>query len=684
MAVLQMERFHICAMKRDRKKILEFLQIKGVVELKDVVVENDTIFSRADTSQQRAIFQKGADTAFQAYAVLNQYAPEKRPSLGFLRGRTALTPAQSDEFCEQKEAVLHKAQQILLQEREIAEQNAAITRFEAQQEALVPWLNLTVPQNFTGTRKTTFFVGAIPDEHTLNDIAGMVAEADPGLEPIHIEIVSAQEEQTCFYLIALKKDEQAADAALRSIGFARPASATHRLPKEKTKILEERIEKARKAVEEAKNKIIAFAGLQENLLLLGDHFNMRVEKYSAIEYLAQTRHVFVLDGYIPSKYAPAVIEQLETRYECAAEVTPVGPAEDPPVVLSNPWFTQPGETVLAMYSLPSKGEVDPTNIMFIFYFAMFGLMFSDAAYGIIMTVLCGAAILLFGKNMEPGWSRNVRLFFWCGISTIFWGIMFSSYFGDAIAVIAETFLGKPLPADSIFLAANAPFVDPVNEPITLLLFCLLIGIIHLTIGYIFKAINCAKAKDYFGILCEFVFPAFVIYPLIVILMGSSLFDGLAGWSLALTPAITNVCWVICLICVIGIILTNGRESKNPAIRILKGIYGLYNIVAGWLSDVLSYSRLLALGLATGVIASVMNQIGSMGGATIVGVVLFIVVFLIGQALNFGINVLGAYVHSNRLEFVEFFGKFYEGGGRPFAPLGIHTKYYKIEEESQNV
>ena len=107
---------------------------------------------------------------------------------------------------------------------------------------------------------------------------------------------------------------------------------------------------------------------------------------------------------------------------------------------------------------------------------------------------------------------------------------------------------------------------------------------------------------------------------------------------------------------------------------------MYN-VTGWLSDALSYSRLLALGLATGVIASVINQMGAMLPNNVIGVILFIVIFIVGHVLNLAINLLGAYVHTNRLQFVEFFGKFYEGGGKPFEPFKLKTKYVDVKEET---
>ncbi|HOS18256.1 MAG TPA: V-type ATPase 116kDa subunit family protein, partial [Clostridia bacterium] len=163
-----------------------------------------------------------------------------------------------------------------------------------------------------------------------------------------------------------------------------------------------------------------------------------------------------------------------------------------------------------------------------------------------------------------------------------------------------------------------------------------------------------------------------------------MFFNMAGFRLTLSAIAAKVCLGSAAVCMAGIVLTGGRESKSWFKRILKGLYALYNVLAGWLGDILSYSRLLALGLATGVIASVINALGTMTGRGVPGLLVFIVVFLLGHALNFGINVLGAYVHSNRLEYVEFFGKFYEGGSRKFSPYGIHTKYYMIQEEDCHV
>ena len=167
--------------------------------------------------------------------------------------------------------------------------------------------------------------------------------------------------------------------------------------------------------------------------------------------------------------------------------------------------------------------------------------------------------------------------------------------------------------------------------------------------------------------------------LIVVLLSTEIFQNIAELPFQVPGAVATAAGVLAGIGAVGIVFTAGRESRNPVKRFLKGLYGLYN-VSGYLSDILSYSRLLALGLATGVISTVFNQLGAMLGGGVVGAIFFTVVFLIGHSMNMAINVLGAYVHTNRLQFVEFFGKFYEGGGRPYTPFATHTRHFQIKEE----
>jgi V/A-type H+-transporting ATPase subunit I len=155
-----------------------------------------------------------------------------------------------------------------------------------------------------------------------------------------------------------------------------------------------------------------------------------------------------------------------------------------------------------------------------------------------------------------------------------------------------------------------------------------------------------------------------------------------GINLVISPTVSTIAAGVAILSSVGIVLTNGRESRNPFKRFLKGAYALYGIT-GYLSDVLSYSRLLALGLATGIIGSVINKMAAMAAGGILGPLFFTIIVIGGHAMNIGINALGAYVHTNRLQYVEFFGKFYEGGGRTFNPFNMNTKYYKVKENMKN-
>ena len=343
-------------------------------------------------------------------------------------------------------------------------------------------------------------------------------------------------------------------------------------------------------------------------------------------------------------------------------------------MLKNNKFAEPVESVIATYSYPDKHEADPTSIMAIFYYIFFGLMFSDAGYGIVMALACGICLLKF-KGMEQGLRRSMKMFFWCGVSTTFWGLLFGSFFGDAVSVISNTFFHTPPPAIPGLVVPI--WFNPVTDPMRMLMFSFLLGIIHLFTGLAINAYNCIKNKDYLAVLYDVISWYLLVGGLIIALLSMEMMGNIAGF--VLPPVCMKIGLGMAAVGAVIILFFSGRESSNPVIRLAKGAYGLYGTTS-YLSDILSYSRLLALGLATGVIAQVFNQIGSMMGDSFISLIIFIIIFVIGHGLNIGINALGAYVHTNRLQFVEFFGKFYKGGGRGFDPYKINTKHYTVKED----
>jgi len=671
MAVMAMDRICVCALKKDRKRLMEFLQRQGSVEL--IEVEPDEVFSSMDTTSSCQLLEKCATTAASALRILDQHCPAPSPTFGFLNGRKVLTVPESEAFALRWTERKDKAERLCALEREIEEARAEIQKIEASEEALVPWLNLPVPLAYHGTSRTALWIGSVQGEHTDSALAGRMAQAVPALGPVAIEIIRASKEMTSFYALALRCDAKGVEEALSALDFARASNPSSRVPAEALERLKENKRLAQARVDSCVFEIKGYEPLRAELCMLEDSLRMRREKYEVLERLGQSRHALVLSGYIAHEDSETLQKRIEDRFECAVELVPAQDDPNAPVRLKNRPYAAAIETVLENYNLPSRDEIDPSPVMSFFYYLMFGMMLSDAGYGLIMLLACGILPLLY-PNMEQSWRRNLRMYFWCGVSTVFWGVMFSSYFGDAITVISSTFFGHSVTIPPLWFL-------PLEQPMRLLMFCLGMGVVHLVAGYVMKARNLAAHGRYIDILYDCGFPVGFLAGFLVILMGSSMFRDMAGFSLSLPGWLSQACLLFSLACVLGVVLTGGRESRNWFKRILKGLYAAYNVVAGWLSDILSYSRLLALGLATGVIASVFNSLGTMVGRSVLGAVVFILVFLIGQTLNMGINLLGAYVHSNRLEYVEFFGKFYDGSGRKFRPFGAHTKYYRIEEET---
>lgn len=670
MAVLAMKRISLYALKEQRKKILELLQRRGVVE---VASSPDTgeCFSKTDTAQPRATFEKSIQQLEAAAAILDKYAPPEKGLPKMLAGRDRITVAAYEQTAMTAADISGDAYRVVGLEKKITDSEAEILRFEAQIEALLPWKNLDISMRTLGTSSLSIFIGSFPEELTEADLKQKIAQALPELPAVQVEVVSAQSQMTCVCVMCHIKYGMQMESCLRSLGFTYPASPSKEPPAQRIELLRKQIEAEKREMETARQEIIAQADKRLQFHYTADYFTMRADKYRVLGELLQSSHLFVVTGYIPEQDALTLQRELEEKFQVFVELETPDEEEEVPVKLKNNSFTAPVEGVVAGYSLPLKHEVDPSSIMAIFYYVLFGMMLSDAAYGLLVTVGCAVVLWKF-KNIEEGLRKSLQMFFYCGISTTFWGVMFGSYFGDAIPVIAKTFFQTDLTIPAVWFV-------PLENPMQLLLFSFLLGIIHLFTGLGVQLYQLLKSKKYADALYDVVFWYFLVGGLIIFLLSTDMFNEMMALGFQFPALVGTVAMVFAGIGAVGIILTAGRESKSPVKRGLKGLYGLYN-VSGYLSDILSYSRLLALGLATGVIATVFNQMGSMLGGGVVGAIFFILVFLVGHSMNLAINLLGAYVHTNRLQYVEFFGKFYEGGGRKFEPFSAKTKYFKITEE----
>ena len=675
MAVVEMQKISISAHRSNRKAILETLQKLEVIQVVEADLD-ETGLRHKNTADARATFEKNADLADQALAILDKYVPEKQGMLSGLAGKELIDDASFDKVVESQQDCMAVARKIVRNEKEISECSGNILKNENQKESLVPWMNLDVPMSFTGTNKTAAFIGSVQGVCDEAQVYALIKEKTEGIEELSVTVLSSESDMTNIFVLCLKEAREKVESALRSLGFAKPPQAVLGVPKKVAEDLDRDTEKQKTEIERLKKGIEEYAGSREDLRIVSDYYRTRAEKYRLLGTIPQTRKAFFIEGWVPAESAEAVAKLLTEKYGAVVDYEEKKEGETEPTLLRNNKFSRNYEPVLASYGLPQHGKVDPTTIMSFFYMFFFGMMLSDAGYGLLMVIGCGIALLKFPR-MAQGMKKMITMFFWCGVSTVFWGIMFGGFFGDVIDVVAKTFFGYT--GDKI---VKPLWFDPLTSPMRLLIWCMLFGIIHLFFGLGIKGYQYLKDGDIVGFVSDIIAWYAFLIGLILMLLPTDLFANIAQMQFNFPPFVAPLAKGLAIGGMVVILLMSGRANKNWGLRIALGAYDIYG-VTGWLSDALSYSRLLALGLATGVIASVINTMAAMvgEGKGIIGLIIFFIIFIIGSVLNFAINLLGAYVHTNRLQYVEFFGKFYDGGGEPFEPFETKTKYIEFNKEA---
>lgn len=656
-----MSRISIYGSKRDRKGVLEYLQRESVIDITEAEAEG---FERVDMSEKYSEFSGINSVGSKSLEVLERLVPESGGLSAALSGRTTLTTQEYYSLIDDIPEMLRIAKRINELSEKITEKQGNITKLSAEIEELSPWILLDTDMDGQGTKSCSCFVGIMGGEMTASVLYEKYnAEEVPAA---YLEIISSSPQQTCIFVLCRKEDRKECEQRLRTIGFSYPKIVFEGVPHKTAKEKEKEISALKKEIKALEAEIISYSGTRNAIRFMADYYSMRAEKYSMLSRLSGQRHTFMIEGYVPTERVGELIAVLEHEYRAAVEVEAAD--ENAPVMFKNPYLASPVEGIVKTFAMPGRGEIDPTTIMSFFYYIFFGLMLSDAGYGLIITIGCAAAMKKY-KGMERDLKETLRMFMYCGISTMLWGVLFGSYFGDAVSVISSTFFGREISIPPLWF-------EPVNDPMRMLMYSFLFGLIHLFTALGIRLYQCIKAGDYMSALIDCIFWYMLVGGGVVYLFRMEMFLSMAGINSRLPSVWANAAAITAALGALGIFIFSGRGSSVGK-RLAKGAYALYN-VTGWLSDILSYSRLLALGLATGVIATVFNKMGSMFGGGVLGVILFIIIFVIGHTLNIGINLLGAYVHTNRLQFVEFFGKFYEGGGHEFRPFEADTKYYKIK------
>lgn len=567
----------------------------------------------------------------------------KRPVISYEELTSEKLLTDSIAACEAVEAITDKLERL-------GERRKTISFRES---SLLPWESFELPVKGLNTRSTGIIFYILQEPRTIEDIYSIAGEQDL---PLHAELISQKQEHQYIAVIFHKSREREVRESIGSLGageFSASDMAEAETFADRIASCRSELEDVEKVIRENEGELEKLASHRELLERASDALTIRIQYMSGRENFVNTEKVSIITGWVPASKKEEIKDRLE-KYGCCCEYREAEDGEKPPVLMKNNRIVAPFGAITEMYSLPDPRSIDTNWAIGLFFFIFFGMMLSDAGYGLVLIVagFCGAAFLDIGDGAK----RLLKMLGICGISTMFWGALYGSWFGDVIPVVSETFFGRNVSIPQL--------LDPLEQPMTVLILSCILGVIHLFTGMGIKAYIMIRRGDIWGA----VFDVGFWYML------------LGGLLLLLAPSPWNTAGMVTAAAgAAGLVLTQGRHRPKLIGKVTSGVMSLYGIT-GYFSDVLSYSRILALGLATGVVASVVNIMASMAGGGIVGAVLFVIIFAAGHMLNLGINALGAYVHAARLQYVEFFGKYYESGGRKFEPLEIKTKYVRVMGE----
>ena len=661
MAIVKMKKLRLMAVRSARDELLKELLGRGCVEVSEPAELRDEAFSALVRAEDGGLMAaRGREQALQnALEILNRYAPAKSPLLS-PKPEVAGEKLLDEQALEQ---ALQTAEKLRLSSDRIRRIGAEESRLRSTVESLQPWIALELPLDCTETRTSAVTLGSMP----LRADPGKAEEAmAAAAEEAELFPVSTDKNQRYLLLLSRKEQTAAAEDALRPFGFA-PISFAGMKGSAQENIV--RAEEELKTLAEEKTAceqaIVDLAGERDALKLASDAAQTGISLSETEDRLCGTEATVLLQGWMPAEREEELKEVFE-RYGCAWETEDPAEEEYPevPVSLKNNKFTNSLNMVTNMYSLPAYGTVDPNPLMAPFFILFFGLMMADMGYGLIMIA---AALVAMAKMKPEGGSRVFcQLLLYGGIATFAMGFLTGSFFSDIPYQIVHT-----INPNSTWNGLWYLF-SPEKHSTQVLYGSMVLGLLHLNTG---MAVSFAQ-KWKAGNKGDAIFEEGSLW---VILLGALLFA--ADMLFVHNTVLHYAGLAILILGAAALLFGAGRHVKGFG-KVTAAFGCIYNTATGWFGDVLSYSRIMALMLAGGVVGKVFNTVAVMpaqnGGINVITVLAFVIIFLLGHAMNFALNLLGCYVHDLRLQCLEFFGKFYTDGGKPFRPLRFSERYVKAK------
>lgn len=666
MAIVKMKKLTLAVVRSQKEALLRELIKYGCVEFSEIsgAVEESGLTGIVKNEESEYLkYRQAYSTLIQGLALLDKYVPEKT---GFLSAKPELeTEAILDDTGMW--GSVQFAETITVNDDRIKKLSAEESRQKGIAEALRPWIPLNVSLDTQGTEYAAVMIGTIPARFSLADAARAVEDVTD-----EAQLYTVSDDKTLHYImiICLRDKLPEVQEAMKAFGYSAAAvagmsgSARDLSGKAEAALREMAAEKER-----CRAGIEAEAVRRDELKFAADRISARIAMAEAESKLYGTESSVFMQGWVPAEKEKQ-LEGVFRSFDCAYETTDPKEDEYPsvPVSLKNNRITDGLNMVTNMYSLPAYGTVDPNPLMAPFFILFFGLMMADMGYGILMVI---AALVAMAKMKPEGGTLSFcRLLLWGGIATFAMGILTGGFFSDAPKQLYDL-ICESKGIEPVWQGFPKLF-SPTENSIAVLIGALVLGWMHLNAGMIISFVQKWKAGNKAGAIWE-------EGALWCLLLGAVVF---LLKKLNILPWIPNAVAVGALIAGIAVLLFGaGREAKGFG-KVTAAFGCVYNTATGWFGDILSYSRIMALMLAGGVIGQVFNTVAIMpaksSGINAVTITAFVIIFLLGHAMNFGLNLLGCFVHDLRLQCLEFFGKFYQDGGKPFRPLKVSGKFIKAK------
>lgn len=668
MAVVPMRRISFIGLKKDEREIINTLIKFGAVEISDsnkpaasdeeineVATETKTLSPEIVALRQEQSRIKAAMT------LLEGYDTRKKPLFYVPRD---IDRSTYEDITSRKAKYLDKITELDETIAQIAALKATNAGLRATISSLISWTDYSgrLSETKTKTTKTVFCSSSTPSvvDNIIDNFTGENI-------PAFVSVVKASKSDVFFTITYHTSCESKVDSAISENECTRHEFDAKETPSDSIELLQKQHEENENTIAAMEASFADYGNLLPDLEVLYDAATIDIAKIAAHEKMHTTRCTFTFEGWLPAKREAEAATLLSQDYIC--HIAFRDPEEDElvPTFQENNALGSTVESMGNMYSVLSYKSLDPSTIGGFFFVLFFGLMLSDAGYGVLVTLVC--ALLLKFVKMKDSMKRFMRLFLFSGISTIFWGALFGSWFGNlAYTLTLGEFTIKPL------------WFDPITSTDHFMAFSMLLGVVHMYVALGLNAANMIRRGKWVDALCDVGFwyifytgEVFFLIPYVPYYC-----------DLPIAQTLPKIGMIMLIVGFLLILFTKGRKSKNIFVRLFGGVTCVYSLVS-MLSDILSYTRLMAMGLATGVIINVFNEIAAMAGGLAGGIswriIIFIIVFIIANLFNMLINMLGAYVNSCRLMYIEFFGKFYEGDGKEFEPLIQDTEYINIVQDT---